>query len=285
MAFAEKSELASSPSSVMAGVLSPLEAAVSERLLRERAGELTSLGQLSLVSQRRAEECPICCVPACEQAYPLPALPQGAYACAHAICRDCIERMLIAACESSEPSRAMRCPFCRAKEVCQADLPVPPWYRAVLSRRAVVEARAHAERRCRENALAAYQMATAHAASNISALQRLVFSSGASERLQQALIRGSGSAAGSEDGIFNFEDFEEESEEEEVEEEARSGGSGASGGLEVMSVAEAELLYEAELEAEASVSAEGLTLRGSPPSDRLSEFLRRVGAATTALEH
>lgn len=65
-------------------------------------------------------------------------------------------------------------------------------------------------------------MATAHAASNISALQRLVFSSGASERLQQALIRGSGSAAGSEDGIFNFEDFEEESEEEEVEEEARA---------------------------------------------------------------
>ena len=42
---------------------------------------------------------------------------------------------------------------------------------------------------------------------------------------------------------------------------------------------------QAELEAEASVSAEGLTLRGSPPSDRLSEFLRRVGAATTALEH
>ena len=42
---------------------------------------------------------------------------------------------------------------------------------------------------------------------------------------------------------------------------------------------------KAELEAEASVSAEGLTLRGSPPSDRLSEFLRRVGAATTALEH
>ena len=65
-------------------------------------------------------------------------------------------------------------------------------------------------------------MATAHAASNISALQRLVFSSGASERLQQALIRGSESAAGSEDGIFNFEDFEEESEEEEVEEEARA---------------------------------------------------------------
>ena len=44
-------------------------------------------------------------------------------------------------------------------------------------------------------------------------------------------------------------------------------------------------LPQAELEAEASVSAEGLTLRGSPPSDRLSEFLRRVGAATTALEH
>ena len=78
-----------------------------------------------------------------------------------------------------------------------------------------------------------------------------------------------------------------------------------------MSVAEAELLYEAPCERRegargrtlrraphrGSLAPEGgargggervggrAQLRGSPPSDRLSEFLRRVGAATTALEH
>jgi len=175
-----------------------------------------------------------------------------AFLCNHAVCRSCMQRMLVHSAESvgSEMLLRPRCPLCRAPSVPACDN--PPWLRELLETDEVLAARAAAKRRVEDSAPAAVRAAGSRAAQNIAALQNLIFGSSdgllrpSDGRLQQAI-----QAAAEVVVEVSYAD-----EEDEVN-------------LQILSDSEQRLMEEAQAEAEL----------GGSPGAAVSAFLMRVADA------
>jgi hypothetical protein len=270
------------------------------------AAELEALRGSRCVSRLPDEECPICLADYPETPFPVVRVPRGAFMCCHAVCRPCIQRLLVVSAEAVGRSmpQPVRCPLCRAEGVRAAD--APPWYRVLLESDEVVAARAAAKQRFEDSGPAAVHMAAATAAQNIAALHRLIFGSAGAGAASRASARGGtdagaeGDAAARSDGWSDeqavrlqaavqaasevvvevseegedddgfFSTFDEAAAEEELQREAE----GAPETTLMMMTADESLQLEA-----AQTEALDAELFGGPPGERVSAFMALVANA------